>query len=138
MSKIAIWGDQNIAILTLRTGLFSLFFTEKRFRSINICYISNNTKNTIPLRNFSISELRCSTRMFAVRRRVTTVQHCRSPTDYFLNFCTKRDTKLVNDTQQSFVAVVDPLLVAPCNACRISLHQKDPSGLSANQQTLRD
>ena len=38
-----------------------------------------------------------------------------------LFFCTKRDKKLVNDTQQSTVVVIEPLLVAPCTACRISL-----------------
>ena len=62
------------------------------------------------------------------------------PTDYYLNFCTKMDTKLVNDTQQLVVVVVEPLLVAPCTACRISLLPRpfrierksaDPSGLSA-------
>ena len=61
-----LWGDQNIAILTLKTGLLSVFFTEKRYRSINIGYISNNISNTIPLRVRSISELRCLTRIFAV------------------------------------------------------------------------
>ena len=62
------------------------------------------------------------------------------PTDYYLNFCTKRDTKLVNDTQQSVVVVVEPLLLVPCTACRISLLPRPlrierksahPSGLSA-------
>ena len=68
MSKIAICGgDQNIAILTLKTGPLTVFFTEKRYRSINIGYISNNISNNIPLRVCSISELRCLTRMFAVR-----------------------------------------------------------------------
>ena len=55
---------------------------------------------------------------------------------YFL----KRVTKLVNDTQQSIVVVVEPLLDAPCIACRISLLPRplrielksaDPSGLNA-------
>ena len=40
---------------------------------------------------------------------------------YYLTFCTKMVTKLVNDTQQSIVVVVEPLLDAPCIACRISL-----------------
>ena len=62
-----LWGDQNIAILTLKTGLLSVFFTEKRYKSINIGYISNNISNTIPLRVCLISELRCLTRIFAVR-----------------------------------------------------------------------
>ena len=62
------------------------------------------------------------------------------PPDYYLTFCTKRDTKLVNDTQQSIVVVVEPLLDAPCTACRISLLTRplrierksaDPSGLNA-------
>ena len=55
MSKIAICGgDQNIAILTLKTGPLTVFFTEKRYRSINIGYLSNNISNTIPLRVCSI------------------------------------------------------------------------------------
>ena len=62
-----LWWDQNIAILTLKTGLLSVFFTEKRYRSINIGYISNDISNTIPLRVCLISELRCLTRIFAVR-----------------------------------------------------------------------
>ena len=69
-----------------------------------------------------------------------TRQKTEPPTDYYLTFCTKRDTKLVNDTQQSIVVVVEPLLVAPCTACRIGLHPRpfrierksaNPSGLSA-------
>ena len=68
ISKIAICGgDQNIAILTLKTGPLNVFFTEKRYRSIIIGCISNNTSNTIPLRVSSISDLRCLTRKFAVR-----------------------------------------------------------------------
>ena len=34
------------------------------------------------------------------------------PTDFYLNFCTKRETKLVNNTQQSIVVALEPLLVA--------------------------
>ena len=58
-----------------------------------------------------------------------------------LIFCTKRDTKLVNDTQQSIFVVVEPLVVAPCTACWISLLPRpfrierksaDPSGLIIN------
>ena len=56
-----------MAILTLKTGLLSVFFTEKRYKSTNIGYISNNISNTIPLRVCLISELRCLTRIFAVR-----------------------------------------------------------------------
>ena len=37
----------NIAILTLKTGPLTVFFTEKRYKSINIGCISNNTSNTI-------------------------------------------------------------------------------------------
>ena len=114
-----------------------MFFTEKRYRSINIGYISNNISNTIPLRVCLISELRCLTRIFAVRRRVTTVQHCRAPHRLLSYFFTKRDTKLVNDTQQSIVVFLEPLLVAPCTACRISLLPR-PFELSANQLTLPD
>ena len=55
-----LWGDQNIAILTLKTGLLSVLITEKRYRS-------NNISNTIPLQVCSISELKCLTRIFAVR-----------------------------------------------------------------------
>ena len=62
-----LWGDQNIAILTQKTGLLSVFFTEKRYRSINIGYITNIISNTIPLRVCLLSELRCLTRIFAVR-----------------------------------------------------------------------
>ena len=35
------------------------------------------------------------------------------PTDWYLNFCTESDTKLVNNTQQSINVVLEPLLVAP-------------------------
>ena len=56
-----------MAILTLKTGLLSVFFSEKRYRSINIGYISNNVSNTIPLQVCLKSELRCLTRKFAVR-----------------------------------------------------------------------
>ena len=59
-------GDQNIAILTLKTGPLTVFFTEKRYRSIETGYIINNNSNTIPLRVCSKSELRCLTRKFAV------------------------------------------------------------------------
>ena len=62
-----MWGDQNIAILTLKTGLLSVFFTEKRYKSINIVFINNKISNTIPLRVCLISELRYLTRIFAVR-----------------------------------------------------------------------
>ena len=135
-----MWGDQNIAILTLKTGLLSVFFTEKRYRSINIGYLSTKISNTIPLRVCLISELRCLTRIFAVREGSLQCSTVEPPTDYYLNFCNKMDTKLVNDTQQSIVVVVEPLLLAPCTACRISLLPRplrierksaDPSGLSA-------
>ena len=46
---------------------FTVFFTEKRYRSFNIGSINNNTSNTMPLRVCSISESRCLTRKFAVR-----------------------------------------------------------------------
>ena len=36
ISKMVLWGDQNIAILSLKAGLLSVCFTEKRYRSINI------------------------------------------------------------------------------------------------------
>ena len=133
-------GDQNIAILTLKTGLFSLFLTEKRYKTVKIGYIINNISNTIPLRVCLISELRCLTRIFAVREGSLQCSTVEPPTAYYLNFSTKRDTKLVNDTQQSIVVVVETLLVAPCTACRINLLPRpfrierksaDPSGLSA-------
>ena len=56
------------------------------------------------------------------------------PTDYYLAFCTKRDTKLVNKTQQSIVVARETLPAAPCTARRIRflLLSVDPSGLSAN------
>ena len=103
-----------ITILTLKTGLLTVFFTEKRYRSIKIGCINSNTSIIIPLRVFSISELRCLSRKFATRWRVT-------PTDLYLNFCTKRYTKLVNVTQHSIVGALEPLLIAPCTDCRISL-----------------
>ena len=59
-----------------------------------------------------------------------------SPPQITIFFCTKRDTKLVNDTQQSTVVVVEPLLVVPCIACRISLLPR-PSGLSAISRPFR-
>ena len=51
-----------------------MFFTEKRYKSINIGCINKNTSDNIPLRDCSISELRCLTRKFATRWRVTSVQ----------------------------------------------------------------
>ena len=98
-----------------------MFFTEKQNRSNIIGYIKNNISNTIPLRVCLISELRCLFRIFAVRSRSLQCSTVEPPTDYYLKFCTKWGTKLVNDTQQSIVVVVEPLLVAPCTACRISL-----------------
>ena len=41
-------------------------------------------------------------------------------TGWYLNFCTKKDTKLVHHAQQSMVVVHEPLSAAPCPACRIS------------------
>ena len=72
-------GDQNITILTLKTGLFTMFFTKKRYRSNNRGSINSNTSNFIPLRVCSISELRCLSRKFATRWRVTSVQSLSSP-----------------------------------------------------------
>ena len=45
-----LWGDQNIANLTLKTGLLTVFFFEKRYRSINIDCIKSKTRKFIPLR----------------------------------------------------------------------------------------
>ena len=42
------------------------------------------------------------------------------PTDQYPTFCTKRDTKLVNETKQSIVVILEPLLVGPCTACRFT------------------
>ena len=79
------WGDHNIYVLTLKTGLFAMFFlTEKRYRIINKVSINSNTNNIVPLRVCSISELRCLTRKFATRWRVTTVQSLSSPSQIYL------------------------------------------------------
>ena len=74
-----LWGDQNITILTLKTGQLTVFFTEKRYRSINIGCIISNTINIIHLRFYSMSELRCSARKFGTRCRTTSVQSLSSP-----------------------------------------------------------
>ena len=60
-------GGVKISLFDPRNRSAYCVFYEKRYRSINIGYIINNTSNTIPLRVRSISELRCSTRKFAVR-----------------------------------------------------------------------
>ena len=78
-----------------------MFFNEKRYRSINTGSTNKNTINITPLRVCSISELRCL---------------CRN-----LIFGTKRDTKVVNDTQQSIVIVLQTLAAALCTACGIIL-----------------
>ena len=56
-----------MAILTLKTGQLTVFFTGKCYSSFKLDCININTSNTIPLRVSSISELRCLTRKFAVR-----------------------------------------------------------------------
>ena len=73
MSKLSISRksqfvvDQNIAILTLKTGLLTVFFTEKRFSSINIGCINSNISNIIHIRVCSTVELRCLTGKLAIR-----------------------------------------------------------------------
>ena len=65
--------------LTLKTGLFSMFFIKKQNRSINTGSRKSKTNNIIPLCVSSISESRCLTRKFATRWRVTSVQSLSSP-----------------------------------------------------------
>ena len=69
-----MWGDQNITILTPKTGLLTVLFTEKRYRSINIGSIKAIANIIFPLRVCSISDLRCLTRKFTTPWRVTSVQ----------------------------------------------------------------
>ena len=45
------------------------------------------------------------------------MQSLSSPHCLYLNFCAKIDTKLVNDTQQSIVVVVETLPAGSCTAC---------------------
>ena len=90
-----------------------MFFTEKRYRSISIGFINNNTSNTIPLRVFLISESWCfgnSLRKFAVRWRVTTVQSLSTPlpTESYLTFCIKRDTKLLKMPNSRLLLSLSP------------------------------
>ena len=93
--------DQSITILTLKTGLL----TNKDCKN-------SNTNNIIPIRVCSISELKCLSRKFAIWWRVTSVQSLSNPSQiYIFIFFTKRDTKLLNDTQHSFVVVLGPLLL---------------------------
>ena len=62
----------------------------------------------------------------------STVEH---PTDYYLNFCTKRDTKLVNDSR--LLLSLSPFLLLLVLLAG-SVFSQDPSELSANQLTLPD
>ena len=58
----------NLALFSVSKNIdISKTISEKRYGSINIGYISNNISNTIPLRVCLISEIRCLTRIFAVR-----------------------------------------------------------------------
>ena len=79
ISRFATCGSQNITILTLKTGLFKVCFTENRYKNITTSSINTSTNSTIPLWVRSITELRCLTRKFAIRWRVTTVQSLSSP-----------------------------------------------------------
>ena len=72
-------GDQSIAILTLKTGLLTLFFNEKRYGNFIIACINSNTSHIIPLWACSIPDFRCLNRKFATRCRVTSVQSLLSP-----------------------------------------------------------
>ena len=69
ISKIAICGGggSKYRYFDPKNRLLTVFFTEKRYRSNNIGYISKIISNTIPLRVCSLSELRCLTRIFAVQ-----------------------------------------------------------------------
>ena len=106
-----------------------------------MAYISNNISIYTPPGLFNIRNKVLNSDVRSSMKGHYSTALSSPPTDYYLNFCTKRDTKLVNDTQQSIAVVVEPLLVAPCTACRISLlptplrierKSTDPSGLSAN------
>ena len=119
--------------MTLKTGLFAVFFTEKRYRSIITGSINSNKNNIIPIwfvrypnngAYFYLDIEICNS--VVVHYSAVTVE---PPTDCYLNFCTKRDTKLVNDIQQSIVVDLETLPAAPCTACRISLplYSRDPS-----------
>ena len=128
-------GDQNITILTLKTGLYTRFFTEKRYRSNNTGSINSYTSNASNIIRPGLFNIRIKVLNSELRNSVeghfsaVTVE---PPTDLYHNFCTKRDTKLVNNTQQTVVNNTVP--ATRCTACRISLplSSQDPSGLNAN------
>ena len=74
--KTRFVGVQIITILTLKTGLLTMFFTEKRYRSINTGSTNKNTINITPLRVCSISELRCLCRNLLFGTKRETVDCC--------------------------------------------------------------
>ena len=107
-----LWGDHNITILNLKTGLLTVFSTRKRYRSVNIGCTKSNTSNIIPLRVFSISELRCLTRKFATRWRVTSVQSLSSrPHIYILIFVPKGIQNLLTIPNTRFLLSLSPLML---------------------------
>ena len=136
-----MWGDQNIAILTLKTGLFSLFFTEKRYKTINIGYINNNISDTIPLRVSSISEL---TRIFVLNSdiRSSVKGHYSAalsspPQVTILLFVPKGLQNLLTIPNSRLLLSLSPFLLLLVLLAG-SVFTQDPSELSANQLTLPD
>ena len=117
--KSRLVGDQNIAILTLKSGLLSVFFTEKRYKSINIGYISNNISYTIPLRVCLISELRSPPQITILISVPKGIQ----------NLLTIPNSRLLLSLSPFLLLLV--LLAG-------SVFSQDPSELSANQLTLPD
>ena len=86
-----------------------MFFTEKRYRSIDKGSINSNTTNFISpdLFNIRVRVLKSQIRN-SVEGHYSAVT-VDPPTYFYLNFCTKRDTKLVNSTQESIVVVLETL-----------------------------
>ena len=126
-------GVQNIAILTLKTGLLSVFFTEKRYKSINIGYISNYTPPG--LFNIRIKVLKLDIRS-SVKGHYSAALSS-TPQSTILLFVPKGI--------QNLLTIPNSRLLLPSSAFLLllvllagSVFSQDPSELSANQLTLPD
>ena len=131
-------ASKNIAILTLKTGLLSVFFTEKRYKSINIGYISNDISITITppgLFNNRIKVLNSDSRS-SVKGHYSAALSS-PPHITIILFVPKGIQNLLTIPNSRLLLSLSPFLLLLVLLAG-SVFTQDPSELSANQLTLPD
>ena len=114
-----------------------MFFTEKRYRSINIGYISNNISYTIPLRVCLISELSSNSDIRSSVKGHYSAALSSPPQITILLFVPKGIQNLLRIPNSRLLLFLSPFLLLLVLLAG-SVFSQDPSELSANQLTLPD